>query len=109
MFTIGVHTQIISEDSVPRNQHIRGFVLLLFALSCLRYCLCVSFEPQVIPAFFLTIYARLPPHFATSQLAIQTTFRYFSHHQVYFEDLWELFSPQSPPPPSLFEEPLSPP
>lgn len=54
MFTVGVHTQIISEDSVPRNQRVRGFVLLLFALSCLEYCLCISFEPQVTPAFFPT-------------------------------------------------------
>lgn len=107
MFTIGVHTQIISEDSVPRNQHIRGFVLLLLALSCLQHCLCVSFEPQVIPAFFPTIYARLPPHFAPNLLfkppsGISVTIR------CTLRTSGSCFSLNLPPP-SPFEEPLSPP
>lgn len=78
-------------ESVTRNPHVHGFILLLFALGYLGYCLCISFEAQVIPAFFPAVYARLPPHFATSPTC------YSNHHQVYFEDLWGLFFPQTPP------------
>lgn len=69
----------------PQNWHIRGFVLLCFALSCLGYCLCICFKSQGTQTPSPTIYPLPGPHSPLHQLSIPT--RPTIHLPVWFEDL----------------------